>query len=257
MRIRPLVLAVVCAAVLLAARPAEGAVFVRVLTQRAKVHTGPGSEFRTVYVAERGSIFPVLERGTRGYWLRVELDDGTTGWVFGEQVLPFEVVEDGEPGLFTRVGRAIAGALFAPSPLPYANVELSFTAGVIGGEGLFLFRPGIILDPYFAIEAFLGESPRAQETLLLGGVGWTLRLAPGGSFCPYIHGSIGAGHFIPKADAFTLEEKTLMTVDVGIGFELTFKKQITLRADFRNWTFFDQNETTNAQEFSGGLAIFF
>jgi hypothetical protein len=208
-------------------------------------------------VAERGTVFPVRERGTRGFWLRVELDDGTTGWVFGEQVMPFEIVEDDDPGFFTRVGRAIAKTFFGPSPVPYADVELSFSAGVLGNEGLFLFRPAWIIDSYFALEAYAGESPRAQETLFLAGIGWTLRLAPGGSFSPYLHASAGVGHFEPKADAFALEPKTLMNFNVGGGFEITFKKRITVRADFRNWTFFDENEAANAQEYSGGLAIFF
>jgi hypothetical protein len=30
-----------------------------------------------------------------------------------------------------------------------------------------------------------------------------------------------------------------------------------LRVDLRNWTFFNQNEASNAQELTGGLAIFF
>jgi hypothetical protein len=245
------------AALVLTPTAAGAATFVRVLTQRAKVHTGPGPEFRTMYVAERGTIFPVRERGTRGYWLRVELDDGTTGWVFGEQVVPFEVVDDSEPGFFTRIGRGISGAILGPSPVPYADVELSFSAGAIGGEGLFLFRPAWLIDPYFAIEAYVGESPRLAETLLLAGLGWTLRLIPGSPLGLYLHAGAGVGHFDPKEDAFALQPKTLMSVDVGAGLEITLKKRITLRADFRNWTFFDQNEAANAQEYTGGLAIFF
>ncbi len=252
-----LLAAAVATAALLAPATAAAATYVRVLTQRAKVRTGPGPDFRTMYVAERGTIFPVRERGTRGYWLRVELDDGTTGWVFGEQVVPFEVVDDGDPGFFTRIGQGISRAVLGPSPVPYADVELSFSAGVIGGEGLFLFRPAWLIDPYFAIEAYAGESPRLAETLLLAGLGWTLRLIPGSPFGIYLHGGVGVGYFDPKEDAFAIQPKTLMSVDVGAGFEITLKKRITLRADFRNWTFFDENEAANAQEYTGGLAIFF
>jgi hypothetical protein len=247
----------VAAAVLTAPSPAEAATFVRVLTQRAKVYTGPGASYRTIYVADRGAIFPVLERGSKDYWLRVELDDGTTGWVYGEQVIPFEVVDDGDPGFFVGIGRAIDRAILGPSPIPTSDVELSFSAGIVGEEGLFLFRPAWIIDSYVAIEGYLGESPRAQETLYLAGAGWTLRLIPGAPVGPYIHASVGVARFQPKADAFALDPKTLASVDVGGGFEITLKKLITLRLDFRNWTFFDQNEAANAQEYSGGLAIFF
>jgi hypothetical protein len=244
-------------ACLLAEGRARADAFVRVLTQKAEVRTGPNAAFRTMWVAHRGDVLVVRERGTKGYWWNVELDDGTTGWIFGEEVVPFEVVEDDDPGFFTRMGRGIRRAILGPSPVPFSDVELSFSAGVLGDEGLFLFRPAWIVDKYFAIEAFFGESPRGQETLLVGGLGWTLRLAPGGPFGIYLNAGAGAGHFQPKEDAFTIRPKTLMVVAAGGGCELTLKKRITLRADFRNWTFFDENEAANAQEYTGGLAIFF
>jgi hypothetical protein len=231
--------------------------FVRVITQRAHVRTGPSAEFRTMYVAERGTVLSVKERGTKGYWFKVELEDGTTGWIFGEQVFPFEVVDDGEPGAFTRMGRAIKRVILGPTPLPYADVELSFSAGALDGEGTFFFRPAWIIDPYFALEAFAAESPRQQETLILAGLGWTLRLVPGAEVGPYLHVGLGAAHFEPKEDAFTLEPRTLGALGVGGGLEITVKKRITVRLDFRNWTFFDQDEGDNAQEYSGGLAVFF
>jgi hypothetical protein len=229
---------------------AWGETFIRVITQRAHVRTGPGASFRSMFVAERGTVLGVRERGTKGYWFRVELEDGTSGWIFGEQVIPFEVVDEEEPGFFVRMGRAVRRAILGPTPLPDANVELSFSAGALGGEGLFLFRPAWLIDSYFALEGFAGESPRKQETLLIAGLGWTLRLAPGAAIGPYLHAGAGVGHFDPKEDAFTLEPRTLMTVSAGGGFEITLKKRITLRLDFRNWTFFDENEAALLFSFS-------
>jgi hypothetical protein len=230
--------------------------FVRVLSGTAIVRTGPGADFREVHIARRGEVLPVAERGTRGYWFRVELDDGSSGWIFGEQVAPFEV-EDDKPGFFTRAWRGFRGALLGPSPVPYANVELSFSAGVLGQDGLFLFRPAWLVDPYFAIEGFFGQSPAAQEQVLLGGVGWTLRLLPGATLGPYLHASAGVEHRMPKADAFALKTRTRMAFDAGGGLEITLKKRITLRGDYRHWVFFDENEASDAEEITGGLAIFF
>ena len=62
---------------------------------------------------------------------------------------------------------------------------------------------------------------------------------------------------MPKVDNYVGQRGTLMALGAGGGFEITFKKQITLRLDARNWSIFDQNESTNYQEYSGGLAIFF
>ena len=238
------------------ARRADAAAFVRVLSQNARVRTAPGPQYRVVYIAERGQVLEVVERATKGYWFRVELDDGTTGWVFGEQVVPFEVVE-GEPGFFTRAWTATQKAIIGPSPVPYANVELSFSAGLFDREGMFLFRPAWLIDSYFALEGFFGESPRKQETVLLGGLGWTLRLIPGAAIGPYVSAGVGLAHFVPKQDAFTLPTRTLYALTAGGGFEITVKPRITVRVDFRNWTLFYTNESQTAQEYSGGLAIFF
>ena len=49
----------------------------------------------------------------------------------------------------------------------------------------------------------------------------------------------------------------LMALAAGGGFEITLKKQITVPLDARNWTLFNQNHSSNGQEYSGGLAIFF
>jgi len=48
-----------------------------------------------------------------------------------------------------------------------------------------------------------------------------------------------------------------MALGAGGGVEITFKKQITVRLDVRNWTLFDENHSNNSQEYTGGLGIFF
>src|SRR5207248_1109190 len=98
-----------CAALLLVAAlagRADADAYLRVIAQKASVRTGPGNGYREIFVAERNQVLPVLERGTRDYWFKVELDDGTTGWILGDVVYPFEVGPEEEPGVFTRMGRA-------------------------------------------------------------------------------------------------------------------------------------------------------
>ena len=103
----------------------------------------------------------------------------------------------------------------------------------------------------------MGTSPDAQQDLLVGGLGRTLRLSPGALIGPYLHGSLGALHRAPKADAFTLEPRSQMAMNVGGGLEVTLRKRITVRFDFREWIFFDENQAQSAEEYTGGLAIFF
>jgi len=250
-----------CAAVAIAlgafAGRADAEAYLRVIAQKATVHSGPSGSYREVYIAERGQVFQVLERGTRDYWFKVELEDGTSGWILGDLVFPFEVGPDSDPGVFTRMGRAVREAILGPSPVVSADVGLSFSAGVLDGEGIYLLRPSWLVDPYWAIEGFAGLSPRAEKDIFLGGLGFVLRLVPGAVIGPYATIATGAAHIRPKADNFVDQRETLMALGAGGGLEITFKKQITVRLDARNWSLFNQNHSSNGQEYSGGLAIFF
>ncbi|HSD86620.1 MAG TPA: SH3 domain-containing protein [Kofleriaceae bacterium] len=245
--------------VVLAWAPAVHAeAFLRVISQKASVRSGPSNGYREIAVVTRNQVFQVLERGTRGdYWFKIELDDGTTGWILGDLVFPFEVGEEEQPGAFTRMGRAIRRAILGPSPVPYSHVGLSFSAGVFDAEGVFMLRPSWLIDPYWALEGFTGLSPRSDKSLYLNGLAFVLRLAPGAVITPYATLGVGAAYVSPKADNFVDKKETLMALNAGGGFEITFKKQITLRLDGRNWTIFDQNTSSNGQEYTGGLAIFF
>jgi hypothetical protein len=258
-RLRWLFAAALAFTALLALAPAaaRAEAYLRVIAQRAPVHSGPGVGYREVYFAERGQVFEVLERGTRDFWFKIELDDGTSGWIVGDMVYPFEVGPSDDDGAITRMGRAIKSAILGPSPVSYASVGLSFSAGVLDGEGMYLLRPSWLIDPYWALEGFAGLSPRAEKDIFLGGLGFVLRLIPGAVIGPYASLSTGAAHIRPKVDNFVDKRETLMALGAGGGIEITFKKQITLRIDARNWSLFNQNHASNGQEYSGGLAIFF
>jgi hypothetical protein len=246
------VLAIVCAS-----GAARAEAYLRVIAQRASVYSGPGAGYRELAIVERNQVFQVVERGTRDYWFKIELDDGTSGWIVGDMVFPFEVGEDEQPGALTRMGRAIKGAILGPSPVPYAKVGLSASAGILDGEGVFLLRPSWIIDPYWALEGFAGLSPRSEKDVYLGGLAFVLRLAPGAVIGPYASLGLGAAHISPKADNYVDPRETLMALGAGGGLEITLKKQITVRIDARNWTLFNENHSNNGQEYSGGLAIFF
>jgi hypothetical protein len=236
---------------------ADAEAYLRVIAQKASVHSGPGNGYREVAVATRNQVYEVLERGTNGYWFKIELDDGTNGWIVGDVVYPFEVGEEEEPGTFTRMGRAIKRAILGPSPVPYAHVGLSFSSGLLQNEGVFILRPSWIIDPYWALEGFAGLSPRSEKQVYLTGLAFVLRLAPGAVIGPYVSLGLGAAHISPKADNYVDPRETLMALGAGGGLEITLKKQITVRLDVRNWSLFNQNHSNNGQEYTGGLAIFF
>jgi hypothetical protein len=253
---RGLAAVVVVALVLLAPSPASAKadVQLRVIVPRAPVRTGPGFGYRELYRAEHGEVMAVVDRNST-YWFRVVLPDGRFGWIYGEQVLPFEVDLEGSPA--SRRWAAFKAALFAPSPIPSSHVGLTFSGGVLGGEGMFMFRPAVTLDAHFALEGHIGEAVGSDGSLLVYGLDGDILLWPLGPMVPFVALGAGGATSFPKINGVTQTGKTQFALDAGGGLAFILRKRIILRVDVRNYTLFTPNSTENRQEYSGGLAVFF
>jgi hypothetical protein len=241
-----------------AVTPARGdeEALVRVIAEQASVHTGPSFAFRIVYVATRDEVLPVIERATREHWFRVRLPDGTSGWLLGDQVFPLDLdmteVHRG-PSIWRRIGEAI----FSPSPLLEGRVGLSFSAGVLGGDSAFIFRPSILFEPHIALEGFLGETVGNQADVLYYGVGPNVFLFPTSPVTPFLSTAAGGASGRPKADQFAIPRTSYAMVNVGGGLLVALKKRITVRGDARHYVVFDPNHTQRIQEYTGALSIIF
>jgi hypothetical protein len=233
---------------------AKAAPQLRVIVPRAAVRTGPGPAYRELYRAERGEVLPVMERNS-SYWFRVMLPDGRFGWIYGEQVIPF-VVDMEEKGA-ARAWAAVKGAIFAPSPIPSSAIGLTFSGGALGGDGMFMFRPGVTLDSHFALEGHIGEAVGSDGSLLVYGLDGVVLIYPLGPFVPFAALGGGGATSFPKVNGVTQQSKSQFALDAGGGAALVLKKRIILRFDVRNYTLFTPNSTSNRQEYSGGLAVYF
>jgi hypothetical protein len=251
-RALPIALAI---ALLLAAVPARADdAQLRVIVPRASIRSGPGPGYREVYRAERGEVLRVVERATLGYWLRVQLPDGTLGWIIGDQALPFEV-EVG-PGGGPSAWDKIKSTLFAPSPILASHFGMTFSGGALGGDGLFMFRPSLVVDDYFGLEAHVGEAI-GQGSLLVYGLDADIFLYPKGPLVPFVALGLGGATSFPKVNGVTQAPITQLAFDAGGGAMLVLRKRLVLRFDFRNYTLFTPDQTQNRQEYSGGVAVFF
>jgi len=233
---------------------AKSAPQLRVIVPRAAVRTGPGPAYRELYRAESGEVMPVIDRNS-SYWFRVMLPDGRFGWIYGEQVIPFTV--DTEEKGARRAWSAVKNAIFAPSPIPSSAIGLSFSGGALGGDGMFMFRPGVTLDAHFAIEGHIGEAVGSDGSLLLYGLDAVILIYPLGPLVPFVALGGGGATSFPKVNGVTQDSKSQFALDAGGGLALILKKRIILRFDVRNYTLFTPNSTDNRQEYSGGLAVFF
>jgi hypothetical protein len=234
---------------------AEPATVVRVLSESAEIRTGPGFAYRAIYVASQGETFPVVDRAPGAYWFRVALPDGTSGWVLGDEVLPLGVdpTAPAPPGL----GERFVEAVFSPPPLARADMGLAFSAGLLGGEGMVLFRPALVLAPHIGLEAFVGETVGEQVDVLHYGLGANLYLWPQSPVTLFFALGAGGARGRKKADQFVPEGGHFFAANAGGGLLVALKKRITLRFDCRTYAIFDANYTRNLMEYSGGFAVLF
>jgi hypothetical protein len=253
------VLALALLALAAAARPAradDDEALVRVLAEQAAVHTGPGFGFRVVYVAARGEVLPAIGRSTHDHWFRVRLPDGTYGWILGDEVFPLDVDTSEAhrgPSIFKRMG----DAMFSPPPLQENDIGLTFSAGMLGGDGMFLFRPSAVLAPHVSLEAFVGETVGEQVDVIYAGGGFNANLFPESPVTPFAAVAGGGAFGRKKADQFTIKTGNYSMVNVGGGLLIALKKRLTLRGDVRHYVIFDANHTQRIQEYSGALSVFF
>jgi hypothetical protein len=233
---------------------ARSAPHLRVIVPRAAVRTGPAFTYRELYRAERGEVMPVVDRNG-SYWFRVILPDGRFGWIYGEQVLPFEIDLEGKGA--SKAWARVKDAIFAPSPIPSSIVGFTFSGGALSGDGMFIFRPSVTLDSHFAIEGHIGEAVGTDGSLLIYGLDGNVPIWPLGPFVPFVALGIGGATSFPKVNGVTQASKSQLALDAGGGLAIIFKKRIILRFDFRNYTLFTPNATQNRQEYSGGLSVYF
>ncbi len=233
---------------------AEQGTVVRVIAEEAEVRTGPSFTYRAVYTAPRGEVLEAVGRAPRDHWFRVVLPDGTYGWILGDQVLPLavEAAPPAPPSFMARLGAAV----FSPPPLLTGDVGLTFTAGVLGGEGLVLFRPAFLLAPHIGIEAFVGETVGEHADVLYYGGGANLYLWPSSPVTPFFALGGGGAYGRKKVDQVA-EVGHYATACAGGGLLFALKKRITLRFDFRDYVVFGPDHTRELREYSGGLAVVF
>jgi len=251
----PLLLLLLLLAAGRGAEAAEERAVVRVIAEVADVRTGPSFSYRSIYRAARGEVLPAVTRAARDYWLRVVLPDGTYGWILGDQVISLAV--DPSPPAPPTLSERIGAAVFSPPPLPAADVSLAFSAGLLGGEGLVLFRPAIVLVPHLALEAFVGETVGEEADVFYYGGGPILYVWPSSPVTLFVGAAAGGAIGRKKADQFAIRTGHYATANAGVGLLVALKKRITLRCDFRDHVVFGPDYTRELIEYSGGLSVIF
>jgi hypothetical protein len=254
----PLILGLLLAAVSFTTGTAraDDEALVRVVAEEAQIHTGPGFAFRVVYRARLGEVLPAIGRASHDHWFRVELPDGTYGWILGDEVFPLDV-DTAAAHQGPSVWKRMSNTIFSPPPLLEEDVGFTFSAGILGGDGMFLFRPSWLLAPHVSLEGTVGETVGNQIDVIYAGGGFNAFLFAASPVTPFVGAAAGGAFGRKKADQYAIQAGNYSMVNVGGGLIVALKKRLTLRGDARQYVIFDANHTQRIQEYSGALAVFF
>jgi hypothetical protein len=239
---------------------AEPEAFARVVVDSAELRTGPSVSYRVLYVAHRGETFALDGRPGAGFWLRVLLPDGRSGYALGDEVQPFAVNPKDE-GAPSRPG------FFSPPPLEGARAGLALMGGLLslpvtaGGPvknyGYVEARPSLVLHKNVSLEGFVGDGLTSEGAQLLYGGGVAIYLAPSWPVCPFL-GLFGGGLSVfPSQDSFVLKREDLYLARAGGGILLALRNRILVRIEATNLSLFSADSYKNAQTYSGGLGVYF
>jgi hypothetical protein len=230
---------------------ADPEVSARVIVDTASVRSGPGVGYRRVYTAHRDEVFPVRGRDTRGYWFRVELPDGTQGFVEGDALYNLET------GEVRAASQRFLPSVFAPPPLMNAHGEVALVGGAFGSGGMLALRPTWLLDPTFGIEFTGAAAVVVGGRLLVALVGPVVNLFPTSPVVPFLTLAGGVVASSPSSDTFLLKAGSVGALTAGAGLRLGFRYRLTLRLEARTYVLFDANRYQRKEEFSAGLTVFF
>jgi hypothetical protein len=231
--------------------------FARVVVEETALRSGPGVSHRVVYVAHRGETFVIESRKGAGFWLKVVMTDGRSGWVLGETVQPIAVSANAED-------RPSTPGFFAPPPLAEARGGVAILAGVLDESvsrgtrnGYLELKPAIVLAPMIGFEPYVGMALTENGNELLYGGGFTVHLAPDWAIEPYASLGLGGLSTFPNSDQFVLQKETVWAARAGGGLLLALRLRILVRLEVSNLTIFTEDSYRNAQVYEGGLGVYF
>ena len=238
---------------------AEANAFARVVVDSAELRTGPGVDYRVIYVAHRGETFALDGRPGTGFWLRVLFADGRTAYALGDEVQPFAVT-DGTEGAPSRPG------FLAPPPLRGAHGGFAMLGGMLSipvvGSGVQRFgyveaRVSLVLHETVSLEGFAGDGLTSDGAQILYGGGVAIYLAPNWPVCPFVGLSAGGLSVVPNQDSFVLRREDWILARAGGGLLFALRNRILVRLEATNLSVFTPDAYKNAQTYAGGLGVYF
>lgn len=211
-----------------------------------ELHSGPGRGFPIFYIEERNQWIKIIKRKTD--WFKVEIKNGTLGWVHHDQLL-LTLTPEGE-----RI------QINDPNGADFLRRRTE--AGVLGGK----FSGSEVITLYGGYAFTRNISTELARSQALGTVSSkqfiNLRLIhqpiPEWRLSPFF--AMGVGNLRSKASATQAQaqDRSDSVAHVGIGLRSYLTRNFMLRAEYNQYVVFSSDDyNEDLREWKVGLAFFY
>lgn len=224
----------------------ELAMEVTVADPYAELRTGPGRGYPVFYVEERGQQLTILKRRTD--WYKVQLKNGTTGWVSGEQI--------GNTLTEAGVGKTLRDSVV--EDFFDKKWELGFMWGTHGTSPYFSIIGARKTSDTLSLELSYGEVSAKFSNRKLIDVAVVSHPFVGWRYQPYF--ALGLGKLIdtPLRTQVDAPVENNYTGHVAVGVKAYLTKNFTVRAYYKRYSwYYDDTSNFVKHDFAFGASFFF
>ena len=211
-----------------------------------ELHSGPGRGFPIFYIEERDQWINIIKRKTD--WFKVELKNGTQGWVHYDQLL-LTLTPEGER---TRIND--------PSSEDFLRrrTEAGVVGGKFSGSEVITLYGGYALTRNISTELALSQALGAVSSKQFINLRLIHQPMPEWQLSPFF--ALGAGNLKSRASATQAkaQDRSDSVVHVGFGLRSYLTRNFMLRAEYNRYVVFSSDDyNEDLKEWKIGLAFFY
>ncbi|EKF75833.1 hypothetical protein A11A3_00025 [Alcanivorax hongdengensis A-11-3] len=230
---------------LLTGQALADALQVKVAEPYVEIHTGPGRGYPVFHVVERHAPLTLIRE--RAGWVQVHTPRGRTGWV-PRDALALTLDGTGQAPVMEDGLKRFNGGQWQLSVL---MGELEGARSLSAAAG-YQFTDNLLAEVMFS----QASGPYANNRLL--DINVQHQLFPQWRVSPYVMLGTGKIHIEPRATLVQPDNRDERLVHVGGGVRIGLSRGFVLRAEYRNYVLFTQeDDNRNLEEWKLGFAVLF
>ncbi|MBL4607709.1 MAG: SH3 domain-containing protein [Pseudomonadales bacterium] len=212
------------------------------------LYSGPNENYPAFYIAEKHQAITLIK--TQADWVKVRVEDGSTGWVKDQNLLTRIVFHPAN----TKVKKGTENNTVQKSAEPKQFIQFGLHSGILEAKNTLKVSTLIPLFENFFIGASLGEviEPTAEAQFLE----IKLQHQPDFHLPVQAYFSLGGGHIFNASHWADISSNSndarFISIEIGISYPLS--PRLSLNLDATNYhAFFSDTYTASLQGYNVGI----